>query len=1128
MFKRLVHFLLIALAVLIIVALIAAVIVQVILWTDLPGNWVLSALSQRTGMDISAERFRTSWRGTTEISGLTARFPLEDTPFAEAEEMALEHSSLLSLALGAPFKLDEVSTVGALLRVIEDVNGRWNVQGLTQLGGDKQQEDRPVHFPDVQAKDVSIYIRDRRGREMLIDPVRIEAARKDLQWTFQAGAPPSLAVKGRIGTSRPFTHEIKISLDNLDAFSSAMIPDWLEQPQIEAQWDGYLSGDQLAGRLSIQQAKLKQNRFSGTVNIEANSEAVSVRIRELDVQPAGLEDFTPEIAGSRLRYDLAGKEASLRDLTVKAGPVVLNGSARWDVQSQEIAAEGRWITAASQDSFQSEGRWSATAQMAEPGLKNAALNLEGQYRDGDKRLDAHVAVSGSGTEWTESHWTIRFPSLLWQSDKANIDPGSGQAAIRVNWPTVELQQASFADIRSLQATGYYTADSRKWSLDVDADGIPAESNLRQDSTIDLTIRAEGDARSAVLSQASVRWGDFQANAKAAVQVPGGTIQEGTLTMSGRLRQYPDGDFLSRFSRNPWRLQTTVQGSVHPLNVSLDGRLQVEVPRTKIISENVLHIPFKLEADGAELRLRTASYITENVSWMFHGNYHLSDQNGRLYIDLNKLPLSLISEMFGGWNYEGRLSGKLTADFPRPELSALDLQGSWTIKDFGAESFAAEQVTGDIHMKSGLAELENILAQCGQGRLSGRGRINLNASRQASFEFSATDWVYPAQLSPVSMTADAELTVDVDLRANRVVGQGTMVSDIYVLSQDAGTVELTASLDDRVLSVSDISGRLLGGDLSGTARVPLENWMDSRADMQFQNIQLDRLPDWQEDLQGIGGLLSGQVVIKETAEANPLEPLSISVHTQMRNGRFNEAQIGNFRLTAYAGPTRVLVTEAVLQLFSGIIQAQARWTMHDRAYMHLNASFSNINVNQILKAANPQANPVEGTLDGSATLLSTSNLKGLSGRIEGRLSNSNLINNTVIGSIYRSLVLGAQPSKPQGRGTIELHPRGARLEIDSFYYFNEGIEVRGSGVIEDIERGMESPVSGLVFGTTRPLGNINLPGVAELDDLMGVLLLGSAAVEVDGTLGDVETKVVPVPEVTDAIRSLIWSQRQQGQ
>ena len=92
MLKRLVHFLLKALAVLLIVLLVIGLIVQIILWTDLPGKWVLSALSNRTGLAVSAERFRTGWTGTTNISGLTAQFALEDEPFVNAPDLTMKHN----------------------------------------------------------------------------------------------------------------------------------------------------------------------------------------------------------------------------------------------------------------------------------------------------------------------------------------------------------------------------------------------------------------------------------------------------------------------------------------------------------------------------------------------------------------------------------------------------------------------------------------------------------------------------------------------------------------------------------------------------------------------------------------------------------------------------------------------------------------------------------------------------------------------------------------------------------------------------------------------------------------------------------------------------------------------------
>ena len=67
------------------------------------------------------------------------------------------------------------------------------------------------------------------------------------------------------------------------------------------------------------------------------------------------------------------------------------------------------------------------------------------------------------------------------------------------------------------------------------------------------------------------------------------------------------------------------------------------------------------------------------------------------------------------------------------------------------------------------------------------------------------------------------------------------------------------------------------------------------------------------------------------------------------------------------------------------------------------------------------------------------------------------------------------------------------------------------------------VEGYAIGSTRPLKGIRLPGVAELDKLMTSLQKSVASVRIEGTLGKPDVKVVSFPEISSALRRLLWVQ-----
>jgi hypothetical protein len=163
--------------------------------------------------------------------------------------------------------------------------------------------------------------------------------------------------------------------------------------------------------------------------------------------------------------------------------------------------------------------------------------------------------------------------------------------------------------------------------------------------------------------------------------------------------------------------------------------------------------------------------------------------------------------------------------------------------------------------------------------------------------------------------------------------------------------------------------------------------------------------------------------------------------------------------------------------------------------------------------------LSGTLRGRTL----GNLETLTGSADIRLTESDLINVKAIGVLYSAMKLGTGSSDTAGTGTAKVSVHGDRIEIMNFKYFNRGAEVRGTGVIESASQGKDSPVSGVVTGSMQPLRNAPIPGSREMDRLLSGLQAGLVTVKIDGTLGDVQARSVPAPEVQSALRALFGQQ-----
>jgi hypothetical protein len=207
---------------------------------------------------------------------------------------------------------------------------------------------------------------------------------------------------------------------------------------------------------------------------------------------------------------------------------------------------------------------------------------------------------------------------------------------------------------------------------------------------------------------------------------------------------------------------------------------------------------------------------------------------------------------------------------------------------------------------------------------------------------------------------------------------------------------------------------------------------------------------------------------------------------------------------------------------GKLSGRATFGRHsDGVHTYLDVGLDRLSLDQLVHVFNPKAKPVAGRITGTGMLTMSPGFRPVTGEANLELTESDLINNTVIAALNGALNL--KPGKPQasGRGHLILQAEGKKLWIRAFTYFNRGVEVWGSGAITDLSLGEASPIDGYAVGSTRPLRDVRLPGIRELDRLMGSLQRGAVSVKIGGTLAQPEVTVVPFPQVSATFRRLLW-------
>src|SRR4051812_13774435 len=202
--------------------------VQVVLWTDLPRNWVLGAIQEKLQLRMGAKQFATGWSGHTALSGVNLSLPLAQEAFLETPRLSIEHTPLLGLIVGRPLRVESIVIERPNLLVRQQMDGRWNLEEVAELirraGGGKTADTQAApkttggapQLPRVSVRDAVVRLVDVRGRQATLSAVSIEGSPQGpLVWKYEASIPDRLELSGEIAPGANWQHEASIRLNNL-------------------------------------------------------------------------------------------------------------------------------------------------------------------------------------------------------------------------------------------------------------------------------------------------------------------------------------------------------------------------------------------------------------------------------------------------------------------------------------------------------------------------------------------------------------------------------------------------------------------------------------------------------------------------------------------------------------------------------------------------------------------------------------------------------------------------------------------------------------------------------------------------------------------------------------------------
>jgi hypothetical protein len=342
-------------------------------------------------------------------------------------------------------------------------------------------------------------------------------------------------------------------------------------------------------------------------------------------------------------------------------------------------------------------------------------------------------------------------------------------------------------------------------------------------------------------------------------------------------------------------------------------------------------------------------------------------------------------------------------------------------------------------------------------------------------------------------------------------------------------------------------------------IALEKPLEARVSLQWDKVQAARLVELMPALAGLEGTYAGKLRIQPSVDPRALGPLAIEFNLGAADGRYKAIQVGPMRVLGYADLTRFVLNDpadlpSTLQVADGLLTLWGRVSYHDlqetkgTLSSQLLVRFSELNLDQIIHAANPESDPYPGLLDGELTVIGATRANRLRPLPAGvpkpefaeklatalsvsgdvRLSNAKLGRMPVIADLYTIMKLGQNVQENDGRGDVQVRMENGALQLNNLHYFNMGTEVRAIITMPQVWNLPDSPIEGTAVGTPRTLGNIRLPFFAEADEVLASILANLTTVGVSGTVRDPKVVPVALSDVGKGMRNLLLGDLNAGQ
>jgi hypothetical protein len=779
------------------VVLLAAIGIQIIMWTGLPRSIVISEVENRLGLRLGVKTLSTGWLGHTTLDGVQIALPLSaDQAFFDVPELKVHHTSLLGIVFGWSVDIYAIELTKPVLYVRQNAAGRWNLQEVTELlgrtAGKKNAEQTANQstpsLPKLTITGMTIVVVNNKNQQAQIEPINVDGSPGEpapLVWKYdieipsgRPNVPSRLSFLGKLVPGRNWEHQATIQVGDILPFIQKWVPKFDTPIALHANWTGRIENGGVRGYLQIIDSTFGSYHAKGAANASENDDVFAVSPDNLQLSMSSPSNtsssakpttapaqMTVTIPRGTIDYNGKVARATQVQLTLLGGPAVFNG---WfEPATNQGALEAYWQNLqVPKADIQQSGKLNLTytRPIASPIRIELSAGARGTAEGGP--FDASVHMTVTGNQFSSLNWELSTPQLAWYHAPHPIVleglSAGGTYTQDAQHQVVQMTRVSLPADNRLGGTASYDLTTKKGDFKLHGEDWPIHWIAGTKLAFDIAASFEGVPKSTGSKELVpfMKLDRFELDSADSKLVLAGYYDERRPKPVNLKLSYENEPGPAAESGRPGFVRgylagaAVLQGTRDPTNIAIEGSL--EGRQAEVLGHYIGDLSTKIVGaiDDEKASVHADGIPFLGGLWNLAATY-TEVENGKavdqtdVHLSVVELPLQKVSQFVNGPPVDGIFAGDWHLYFPgiKPSANRLRLSGGGKIDNLVASSFIADSAEFKTSLDNGTFKIDPVLVKRkNYGTIEASAQTTLDQWRQinAAVRFTAFPIDMPEQ------------------------------------------------------------------------------------------------------------------------------------------------------------------------------------------------------------------------------------------------------------------------------------------------------------------------------------------------------------------------------------------------